>query len=204
MSSQGGTSFTAGELNAALCPDLWVERHADSLYRYAFRRTGRADVAQDLVQDALLAAWRSRDGYRGQASERNWLMGILKNKIVDHFRAAMRRMEDAATDLGAGDDIESLLFDERGSWRTPPAEWGNQPLEATESGAFWGMLSQCLERVPSPQREAFLLRDVDGADAAESSHTLGVSANHLYVLLHRARLRIRQCLEHRWLSGGGA
>ena len=204
MPSRGEPSSSGEEADATLSPDLWVERYADSLYRYAFRRTGRADVAQDLVQDALLAAWRSRDGYRGQASERNWLMGILKNKVVDHFRAAMRRMEDAATDLGADNDIESLLFDERGRWREPPAEWGNQPLAAMESGVFWGVLGQCLERVPTPQREAFLLRDVDGADAAESGRTLGVSANHLYVLLHRARLRIRQCLEHQWLSGGDA
>lgn len=188
-----------GTATTELDAEGWLHHHGDALFRYALRHTGAQDSAEDLVQDTLLAAWYSREGFRGEAAERTWLMGIMKHKVADHVRRQMRTPAQSAGD-GSEDDMESRLFRANGMWREPPGRWGGDPLDDAQCDAFMDTLAQCLDGIPDAQRESFLMRELGELDAKATSDLLGVSANNLYVLLHRARLRLRRCLERTWFG----
>lgn len=184
-----------------LKPEDWLRAHGDALFRYALVRTGRRDVAEDLVQDTLLAAWRGRGGFRAASGERTWLFGIMKHKIDDHFRSVARC---AGVQPPPGDetalDEEGLQFDENGSWRTRPGAWGGDPLGQVEVEQFWQELHRCVEALPERLREGFILRELSELESRQICEVLEVSENNLYVMLHRARLRLRACLEHAWFG----
>jgi len=180
--------------------DQWVAVHADTLYRYAVSRVGDPSVAEDLVQDSLLAALEGRRSFRGDSQERTWLIGILRHKVVDHFRAVGRRRETPLPLSGDDDSAADALFDGKGRWRSPPRTWeldGGQLLERRE---FWQVFHDCLRGLPDRPREAFTLRVVDQRNAGEVCGILGMTATNLWVALHRARTGLRQCLEGRWFT----
>lgn len=187
-----------------LDPHRWLESHGDTLYRYALRRTSRGDIAEDLVQETLLAAWRGRDGFRGRSGERTWLMAILKHKVDDHFRCEYQRpVEDAPAGAeGDNDAVEDTFFDAAGHWRVKPQEWVSEPLATLEAEGFWRVLLECLAKLPEHQRESFTLREIDGLDTEQLCKVLSLSTTNIYVLLHRARLQMRRCLEVHWFGRG--
>lgn len=183
--------------HAASDPAEWLDRHGDALYRYAYVRTRNASLAEDLVQDTLLAALAAARSYSGAASERTWLIAILKNKLIDHQRRAGR--ETPLPDTVEDDDLSALVFDARGHWTLRPQEWG-RPHEALEQQQFWQVLEECVRALPARLAEAFLLREVDGLLADEVCKVLALTPSNLWVSLHRARLRLRLCLETRWFD----
>jgi len=173
-------------------PEEWLERHGDALYAFALRRVFDSASAEDLVQDTLLSAWRSHATFRAESAERTWLIGILKHKCVDEIRRRRRADRVYSTDEH---DIEAQLFRADGRWREPPAAWSDDPLRQAESDAFLNAVGHCLDNVPPAQRDSFVMRELHDLDTAVASQRLGVSQNNLYVLLHRARLHLRRCLE---------
>ncbi|AOU99658.1 hypothetical protein BI364_09575 [Acidihalobacter yilgarnensis] len=185
-------------------PDLWLERYGSSLYRHALIRTGDPAVAEDIVQETLLSAWQHREQFAMRSSEKTWLIGILRHKIADHYRQHSRSRE-TSVDFDAleqdGSNLERRVFDENGHWRQDLSKWGRDPLKETEADALWDVLAVCLGRLPELQREAFNLQEFQEGSSDEVALALGVKPNHLYVLLHRARLSIRQCLEALWFGG---
>ena len=182
-----------------LRPDQWLDEHGDALYRYALARTGRTEVAQDLVQETLLAAWQGRDRFQGTASERSWLLGICRHKALDHLRRVGRDvMRDNAA--GAVEGAEATYFTDKGAWRQPPSAWSTDPLDEAEAQAFLQALQQCLSALPEAQRDGFSLHSLEGLEPAQVSTTLDISVSHFYVLLHRARLGLRRCLQRRWFG----
>jgi RNA polymerase sigma-70 factor (ECF subfamily) len=182
----------------------WVDEHGDALYRYALGRVGRADVAEDMVQETFLAALRAAGGFAGRSSERTWLTGILKNKLIDRLRREGRTR--AATDLGVPDDWLDGLYDATGHWRSPPGAWGADPAALLERREFWEAFERCRAGLPDRLREVLSLRLLDGVPAPELCAALGITANNLWTLLHRARVRLWQCLDRQGLGplpGGG-
>lgn len=175
----------------------WLETHGNVLFCYALRQTSNRDVAEDLVQETLLAAWRGRHHFQGHATERSWLIGILKHKISDHYRRLARSRESLCENADA---LDTRLFRHNGSWREAPSAWGRDPLDAAQSEAFMTALNHCLQGVPDNQRDAFLLRELGEMDASAVSQSMAISTNNLYVLLHRARLQLRRCLERTWFK----
>ncbi|OIO55018.1 MAG: RNA polymerase subunit sigma-70 [Alphaproteobacteria bacterium CG_4_10_14_0_2_um_filter_63_37] len=176
-------------------PQRWLDEHGNSLYRYARLRVG--DAAEDVVQETLLAAWQGRSRYDGNASERSWLMGILKHKVVDHLRRQYRK---GGVEIDVGEEGVEALFDPTGRWITPPGNWGGDPHKLAESQQFWHWLEECLRRLSPRQRLVFALRDLEGEEAEVVCKEIDATANHLYVLLHRARVSLRGCLEHHGLG----
>ena len=203
-------STTTGQTDVSaprptLDPERWVEEHCDVLYRYALVRVSNPDTARDLVQEAFLAAWRSAERFAGNASERTWLMRILRNKIVDHYRK--RRPEFSAEGINELAELEAKQFVQsglhRGGWTSlgSPGNW-KDAAERMEDAEFWEVVHRCVGKLPGNAAQVFLMREVEGDSTDEICSTLNISRNHLGVLLHRARLALRRCLELSWFLDG--
>ncbi len=179
-------------------PELWVERHGDYLYRYALFRLRDPTTAEEMVQETFIAALRNRAGFSGHSSERTWLVGILKHKVLDHLRRIYR--EKAAFGETDADEALRTDFNWFGLWAASPGQWAMDPEQALEQKEFWELLHDCLRTLPAKTADAYALREIDGLDAEEVCKVLHISPNNLWVRLHRARMALRQCLEIKWES----
>lgn len=179
-------------------PDTWLELHGDSLYRFALVRVREPAVAEDLVQETLLAAWRAKDSFTGGSAERTWLIAILKNKLIDHFRRSSR--ESPLPDIEDSDEAVDALFSEhRDHWVRMPATWAN-PDDALEQSEFWHIFQECLEALPARQAQMFTLCEIEGLSTEELCKVMQAQTSNVWVMLHRARLRLRECLEKQWFN----
>ena len=185
-------------------PDRWVDEHGDYLFSYAFFRLHDPVKSQDAVQETFLAALKSSRTFAGRSAERGWLLGILKHKIHDSFRKSSR--ETSFTDLGFYEDEESGRFVARGlrsgAWihNLAPGKWPVHPGEDMEREEFWRVFRSCTAKLPGPICQAFLMRELDGAETAHICTTLNIKENNLWVMLHRARMALRHCLEKNWFA----
>jgi RNA polymerase sigma-70 factor (ECF subfamily) len=187
-----------GEPVRPVDPSEWVDRYGDYLFRYAMLRVRDRSRAEDLVQETFLAALKSRKSFSGDSSEATWLVAILKHKIFDHFRRQSREAPLPERDLP--DAPGSEPFDARGHWTDGPKEWGADPAELFHRKEFRERLRKCLEALSPNLASAFTLREIDGADTKEICKVLRVTETNLWVILHRARARLRECLETHWLG----
>ena len=184
-------------MTAEPAPSLtrWLDEHGDFLYRFAFFQLHDAAAAEDLVQDTLLAAWTARAQFAGAASERTWLTAILKNKIADHYRRTAR---EAPSEIELSDDDTDALFKAHGHWQLRPAD-PVAPSRALEDKQFWQILMDCLAGLSATQARAFMLVELHEVSTDELCKVLALSTSNVWVVLHRARMRLRRCLEERWL-----
>jgi len=178
-------------------PQEWLQEHGDYLYRYAMSRLHNEDLAADMLQETLLAAWKGRMNFKGDSSTRTWLVGILKHKIIDHIRKEIRtrNLADAVEN-----DPTSSYFDADGAWSEAPRAWKDNPEDLCRSDQFHNVLESCLGRLPEKQQLVFRMREMNGDDAESVCNVCDVTATNLHVLLHRARLGLRKCLELNWFG----
>jgi len=171
------------------------------LLRYASLQLRDRDAAEDAVQETLAGALQARERFSGASSLRTWLTGILKHKIIDHVRKQSR--EQPLT-MGGDDDrseaeaIDSL-FHADGHWREPPSDWGD-PHKALQNKAFLAAFEQCAKNLPAKASRAFMMREVLEESTEDICKELKVTSTNCWVLLHRARLALRECLEIRWFG----
>jgi RNA polymerase sigma-70 factor (ECF subfamily) len=184
------------ENGVALEPETWVDRHGDSLFRFAVLRVGDPEAAADLVQETFLEALRTRDSYAGRSSVRTWLLAILKHKIIDRLRRLGREGRSSESEA-SGDGTEGI-FDRRGHWRTRPLDWGTDPLHEYERREFWEVMGRCLARIPPHLADAFLDRELEGLSREVICRQVKITPENLSARLHRARLLLRRCLERHW------
>jgi RNA polymerase sigma-70 factor (ECF subfamily) len=179
---------------AAALPALRVRllRHA----RLALRDQG---LAEDLVQDTLLAMLQQRD-HRGEASLATWAVAILRHKIADWYRSPLaRRVAQQRDDSEMmADDVEAL-FDDDGHYVEPVAPW-QQPENRHEQRQMMSVLERCVARLPPQTGRVFMMREWLGFDTAEICERLLVSADNVRTMLHRARMSLRECMQHHWLG----
>ena len=176
-----------------LDPQAWVERYGDYLYGYALSRLRDVSSAEEVVQESFVAGLRHAQQYAGRGSERAWLLGILKRKIIDLVRKRSR-----SRNANDDDDLSELLFDEKGNWRSDPRGFGPQPGAALEKQDFWRTFRHCLSTLPEKQADVFSLRELDGKSGDEICKDLQVTPSNLWVLLYRARIRLAQCMKTQW------
>src|SRR5579862_5636054 len=182
-----------------LNPELWVEQYGDYLFQYAWGRVRSRARAEDLVQETFLAALRSLSPFQGRSAERSWLTGILKNKILDYYRTADR--ERTFTDLEFYEDEESERFVSgglrQGAWihEMGPRQWSPALVEGPDRAEFWKCFQSCTDKLPPNIARVFVLREVDEMESAAICELLRISPNNLWVMLHRARMALRRCLE---------
>jgi RNA polymerase sigma-70 factor (TIGR02943 family) len=179
-------------------PSTWVDQYSDRLYRYALLKMHDPSRAEDMVQEALLAALNSRKNFNGQSPELNWMLGILNHKIIDYFRQAHR--EHPAEDIIADLQDDKSYFNKKGMWMKGPVPWKSDPSEAASQQEFWKVLHECLQALPERASQAFLLREVDDYSFAEICQELNISNSNYWVIMHRTRLQLRQCLEGNWFA----
>jgi len=174
--------------------DRLLDDHWEALCRYARTRVRDQAAVEDLVQETLLAAIRDQGRFRDESAVGTWLIGILRHKIADHWRQVHRR---EAVEV---DQAVEAMFDERGAWKRRPGEWSIDPSQISEDSDFWVVMNRCLDGLPPQARSVFAMRVIDGESGDDVCKALEISATNLWVLLHRARLRLRACLEKHWFS----
>jgi RNA polymerase sigma-70 factor (ECF subfamily) len=178
----------------------WLAEHGDYLYRFALARLRDPHLAEDAVQETMLAAMQG-GGHSGKSSPRTWLTGILKHKIIDQFRRQQRETsletpDDIADDAPGMDEF----FLDDGHWSEPPQSWGD-PGSLMQQDQFLQTLQDCMDKLPKKLAQIFLLRDVHESDNEEICKELEITATNAWVMLYRARMGLRKCLELNWLGG---
>lgn len=185
--------------NASSDPEKWLGLYGDALYRFAMMRVQDTQIAQDIVQETLLAAFKSRHNFSGKSSERTWLTGILKYKILDYFRHKYSHKESM---VAAVDTSEADYFDDKGHWNSSEtgSNWGD-PEKNLDNEQFLNTLEECVNHLPDSMRDLFICSEFEQMDNDELCKVFNISStNNLYVILSRARLKLRHCLEKNWFS----
>ena len=185
-------------------PTVWVDAHGDYLFSFAVARVRDESAAEDLVQDTLLAAMQSRNAFDGRSAERTWLCGILKHKIIDHFRKSSREVEltDEEADMSAYEHMFQPDGPGIGHWTAiaKPVAWNDTPERVLEHAEFRVTLTNCLGKLPDRIANVFTLRELDGYESDEICEFLNISPNNLWVMMHRARLHLRRCIDLNWFK----
>ncbi|MXV15808.1 sigma-70 family RNA polymerase sigma factor [Hufsiella ginkgonis] len=186
--------------NDHLQPADWVTNHADYLYQYAVKRVNDADIARDLVQDTFLAALEKAAAFEGRSSERTWLTAIIKFKIYDVYREKSGSLKELRTE-----EHEALqqqdFFNDFGHWI--PAHYPENfistepdPLQAKEFGE---VLKRCMEKLPALWLSVFTMKHLDEETTPVICESLRISSSNYWVIVHRAKLSLRACLQKNWI-----
>ena len=178
--------------------DQDFQQHRPYLLRYALLQLRDSALAQDVVQETLLAALEGRARFAGKSSVKTWLTGILKHKIIDVIRRRSRD-EPRNPEDDAGSEVVENSFKNDGHWREMPASWGN-PEQALDNRQFWEIFELCSRLMPERIARAFMLREVMELTTEEICQELAITPTNLWVMLHRARLSLRECLEIKWFG----
>ncbi|MGZ5253296.1 MAG: sigma-70 family RNA polymerase sigma factor [Flavitalea sp.] len=173
----------------------WIREYSDLLFSYAMNRGFDRETSRDLVQDTFLAAWKNHEGFRGEASVKNWLFTILKNKIIDHFRKHSRSMMVEVKE-------EGFFFDEKDHWKTTqyPVEWTVEFSDNTARKEFMQVFRSCGSKLKELQHAVVTMKYMEDMDSQEICKNLNISSENFWVLMYRAKLKLRACLQKNWLD----
>lgn len=167
------------------------------LLKFARLQLRNAHWAEDVVSETVLAALGKPQSFGNRSQLKTWLVGILKHKVIDALRLRRREALVADDDDAREDPLDYLGFQADGHFQELPAEWGN-PEQQVSSQQFFAVLEACASQLPTTQARLFLMREWLELSSEEICKELGLSATNLYVQLHRARLRLRECLQLNW------
>ena len=181
-----------------LDPGRWVSDHGDYLFSFALSRTSKREISEDLVQETLLSAYQARDRFRGGSSERTWLVSILKRKVIDHYRKQSRNPESPT-------DSFDMPFHKGGArdgtWISEhaPVSWDEEVLK-DKDGALMEVIQYCISLLAPKMAATFSMKTLEEISTEEICKELGISESNLWVILHRARLQLRECVETKWFK----
>lgn len=187
-------------------PEKWIDRYSDILFNYTITRINRREVAEDLVQETFFSAYKARESFQHEASEKTWLISILKRKIIDHYRKKSTQNELSIFDKDSKDDFMNHFFDKEsgneGHWTdsSSPQEWRKDFQTSVESDEFNAILKNCLDKLSGKTSTVFTLKNMEDLDSDEICKELQISPSNYWVLMHRAKLQLRECMEKNWFS----
>ena len=178
-----------------LNPNTWIDRYSDYLFNYTITRVKDRETAQDLVQETFLAGLKSMANFKGEASERTWLVSILKRKIIDHYRKINSRKGQAEVRVNFSQDS-----DNEGSWleervADPFDKTAEDTIENTELGVA---IHACIDKLPEKQAQVFKMKTLLGYETEAICNELDITPSNLWVIVHRARTAMAGCLEKNW------
>ncbi len=176
------------ETDANTIVSSWIKNYSDVLYGHAYGRVKDAAIAKDILQETFIAGWKGYKDFRNEAEEKTWLFSILKNKIIDHYRKQARQPEVS------GDDY---FFTDAGHWtkEAAPARWQQSSSDTKE---FYAILHNCKSKLAQLHQAVFNLRYLDEENAAHICKVLEITSSNYWVILHRCKLHLRDCLEKNW------
>ena len=178
-------------------PNKWIELYSDYLFNYTISRVSDREIAQDLVQDTFLAGLKSMKNFKGEASERTWLISILKRKVIDYYRkinsikgkAEVRMSYNSDTD-SEGDWLEQRVAD-------PFDKTAEDSMQNEELG---DAIYNCLSKLPQKQADVFKMKTIQGIETEVICNELNITASNLWVIIHRARTALADCLKENWFK----
>lgn len=179
----------------------WVEEHGDLLFRFAYQRTGSRETAEDLVQDTLLSAFKSLDTFKEEASDKTWLMRILRNKIIDHYRKTRTRKSEDEVSQRKEVSLDAF-FDDAGGWNPDkqPQPWSERPDEVLEREQLGDVLNGCIENLKGKGAIAYRMKYLEDEESEEICKVLDITPSNYWVLIHRAKLQLRDCLDQSYFK----
>ncbi len=180
-----------------LNPNIWVKEYSDYLFNYTISRVSDEDIAKDLVQETFFAGLKSMDNFQGKASERTWLISILKRKIIDYYRKINSNKGKAEVRMNFYSDGEN-----EGNWieERAPNTWGSDADHDIENSELGNTLDLCIEKLPEKYAIVFKMKTIQGFETEEICNELGITSSNLWVLIHRARTQLRRCMEDNWFN----
>ncbi len=178
-----------------LNPNTWIDKYSDYLFNYTIVRVDDREIAKDIVQETFFAGLRSMKNFKGEASERTWLISILKRKIIDHYRKINSNKGKAEVRMAYNSDSET-----EGDWleervADPYAENAENKIENNELGKA---IQNCLSKLPEKQATIFRMKTIDGFDTETICNEFDITASNLWVIIHRARTAMAACMEKNW------
>ena len=181
--------------NHKINPNNWINLYSDYLFNYTISRVSDREMAQDLVSETFLAGLKSMANFKGEASERTWLVSILKRKIIDHYRRINSKKGQAEVKMNFSYDKE-----EEGSWleqrvADPFDKTAEDTIENTELGVA---IHACLAKLPEKQAEVFKMKTLLGYETEAICNELDITPSNLWVIIHRARTALASCLKENW------
>lgn len=193
-------SASTGSPVLAITPEALIALRTDML-KFARLQVRNAEVAEDMVQEAMEAALKQSAAFEGRSALKTWVFSILRNHIIDHFRQAARTVTVSSLleEDEAWIERQDALFTEKGAWRESvrPHTWP-APEESMQSQQFWRVFETCLELLPPNAGRVFMMREFLGFDTQEICTQVGITSTNLHVILHRARHKLRGCMETGW------
>jgi RNA polymerase sigma-70 factor (ECF subfamily) len=178
-----------------LNPNEWIDLYVDYLFNYAISRINDREIAQDLVQETFLAGLKSMKNFKGEATERTWLISILKRKIIDHYRKINSNKGKAEVRIVSNDDTETV-----GDWlQNRVADTFDKTAEDTLQNEELGdAIYNCLSKLPKKQADIFKMKTIEGLETEDICNELEITPSNLWVIIHRARTAMALCLKENW------
>ena len=187
-------------------PSLWLQRYGDYLFNIALLKVNNTEQAEDLVQETLLSAYKAREGFKGGSTEKTWLTSILNNKVIDYYRKKGSQ-KNSATYLQETEAAFTEQFFESGEgemphWldQTAPNDWGNGADEKINQQEFYKILQACIHKMPPKLSSVFMAKFMDETATDIICKEFELSASNYWVIIHRAKVLMRSCLEKTWFK----
>lgn len=180
-----------------LSPDDWIDNYADYLYNYAIARVNEPDIAKDLVQETFFAGLKSAKNFEGKSTERTWLISILKRKIIDYYRKINSNKGKAEVRMSFYDSGEN-----EGNWieERVPQSWDASAEKDLENEELKSQLDQCIDKLPVKYAMVFRMKTIQEFETEEICKELDITPSNSWVIIHRARTQLRECLEKNWFK----
>lgn len=180
-----------------LFPNKWVDNYADYLFNYAIARVNNSNIAKDLVQETFFAGLKSAKNFEGKSSERTWLVSILKRKIIDYYRKINSKKGQAEIRMSFYDSGEN-----EGNWieERVPQSWNNEAEKNIENEELKNQLDKCIDSLPEKYAMVFKMKTIQQFETEDICKELNITPSNLWVMIHRARTQLRNCMEQNWFN----
>lgn len=188
----------------SLNPSLWVQNYGDYLYNIAFYKVNDSELAEDIVQETFLSALKAKDNFQAKSSEKTWLTSILKNKIIDYYRSK-KTNQDIDTYLSATEDSFSNSFfelSEKGNmhWKEEKQsiDWNSEEINLLDNELFYTIFIGCIDNLPKNLSMIMRYKFIDQSNSEDVCKLIGITSSNFFVLIHRSKILLRECLDIKW------
>ena len=180
-----------------LDPNKWIDNYSDYLFNYTIVRVNNYDISKDLVQETFFSGLKSAKNFEGKATERTWLISILKRKIIDHYRKTNSKKGQAEVRMNFYNDGEN-----EGDWieERVPQSWDNEAEKQLENTELQDQINSCIDQLPEKYAIVFRMKTIQEIDTEIICKELEITSSNLWVIIHRARMQLRKCLEENWFN----